>query len=144
MMTFPRHKEISVCRMRNLYRVCRKLWLCIPTGDAELLWNLLLQKWPRSKAIVHYHALELDTEVLTWDWGSHKADDLGFPGQGEAIGAPEQPHRHPPRPGDALCAPERQQLRLPQMIHRHQICRIARKVVMRLTCIISIACRRLK
>ena len=59
-------------------------------------WNLLLQKWPGSKAFVHYHALQLDREVLTWDWGSHKADDLGFPGQGEAVGAPEQPHRHPP------------------------------------------------
>ena len=55
-----------------------------------------IAKGPGSNTIVQEYAFHLDTKVDTWDWGPHKANDLGFPGQGEAVGAPEQPHRHPP------------------------------------------------
>ena len=67
-------------------------------------------------------------EELAWDGRPHKGDDLVLPGQRQAISAPEEPYRGPPLPGDLLCAPEGQQLRLAQMIHRDQVCMHALKV----------------
>jgi len=59
---------------------------------------------------------------LAWYGCSRECDNLVFPGQRQAIRAPEQPYRCPPLPGNLLRAPERQQLRLAQVIHWYQVC----------------------
>jgi hypothetical protein len=46
------------------------------------------------------------TPALAWNGRPHESDDLVLPGQGQAIGAPEQPHRGAPPPGHLLSAPE--------------------------------------
>ena len=68
---------------------------------------------------VYNEALET---ALAWNGRPHESDDLVVPGQRQAIGAPEQPHRGAPPPGHLLSAPESQQLRLAQVVHRYQIC----------------------
>ncbi len=60
--------------------------------------------------------------ALAWNGWPHKGDNLVLPGQWQAIGAPEEPHGGTPLPGHLFSAPECQQLRLTQVVHRHQVC----------------------
>ena len=75
----------------------------------------------KQEILVRVYNEALET-ALAWNGRPHESDDLVFPGQRQAIGAPEQPHRGAPPPGHLLSAPESQQLRLAQVVHWYQIC----------------------
>lgn len=61
-------------------------------------------------------------QTPTWHRRANKSDDGVAPRQRQAPAPQQQPEAHAPAPADRLIAPEAEQLRVAQVVHRHKVC----------------------